>query len=229
MNVVTKSLIPVASAVLVAATAVAGVELTDEEVENLVRRSYQYVAVYNVINKGAMDKDSPMKTGWNGTFAAPGLLDHTMKAIARPNNDTLYVTSNLDLRNEPIVVSYPAFDSKFVCLETSAYDHYADIPLSTTKGDFKEPTTILYYSSRTKGYSGDPVKGVDKIMEMTGDFTIAFLRVMPHASEPELLQKNLAINAGGQGATSFRVPGQSPHHLRRTIDFPAFSSDFGYL
>jgi hypothetical protein len=45
----------------------------------------------------------------------------------------------LDLRTEPVIVSYPAFDSKFVNLEISAYDHYVEIPLSTTKGDFKKP------------------------------------------------------------------------------------------
>ena len=202
------------------------VELSDEDVDNLVKRSYQYVAVYNVINKGAMDKDSPMKTGWNGTFVAQGLLDHTMKAIARPNNDTLYVTSNLDLRNEPIVISYPAFDSKFVCLETSAYDHYCDIPLSTTKGDFKEPTTILYYSSRTKGYSGEPVDGIDKTMEMTGDFAIVFLRVMPHAAEPERMQKNLAAMQEVKVQPLSEFLGK-PAPPAEKIDFPAFSSNAG--
>lgn len=31
------------------------VDLTDKQVENIVRRSYQYVAMYNVNNKFAMD------------------------------------------------------------------------------------------------------------------------------------------------------------------------------
>ncbi len=110
--------------------------LTDEEIENIVRRSYQYVAMYNVINKGAMMEQNPMRTGWNGTFAAAELANHTMQAIARPNNDTLYASSALDLRNEAVIVSYPAFDSKYVALEISAYDHYDDIPLSTTKARF---------------------------------------------------------------------------------------------
>jgi hypothetical protein len=160
-------------------------ELSDAEIDNLVRRSYPYVAMYNVINKGAMDEGNPTRTGWNGTFAAPGLLDHTMKAIARPNNDTLYVTTIMDLRSEPVIVSYPAFDSSYVSLETSAYDHYVGIPLSTTRGDFQQPTGVLYYTERTEGYGGEPVEGVDTILEMSGDFVIAFLRVMPHAAEPE--------------------------------------------
>jgi hypothetical protein len=163
-----------------------------DPIENLVRRTYPYVAMYNVINKAAMMEENPMRTGWNGTFANTTLTDHTAKGIARPNNDTLYVPTLMDLRNDAVVVSYPAFDSKFVCLETSAYDHYCGVPLTTTKGDFKKPTKVLFYTKRTKGYDGKPVEGVDHIIEMTGDFAIAFLRVMPHAAEPERLEKNLA-------------------------------------
>jgi len=37
-----------------------GVELTDDQIENIVRRSYQYVAMYNVNNKFAMEQG-----GWN--------------------------------------------------------------------------------------------------------------------------------------------------------------------
>lgn len=200
--------------------------LNDGQIEEIVRRSYQYVAMYNVINKAAMQEENPMKTGWNGTYAAEGLLDHTMKAIARPNNDTLYVTSNVNLYFEPVVVQYPAFDSKFVCLETSAYDHYCEIPLSTTEGDFKKPVTILYYSSRSQGYSGEPVKGVDQIMEMSGDFAMAFVRVMPHAAEPERMKKNLAAmqQVKVQPLSEFLGKAAPPVD---TIDFPAFSTDLG--
>jgi len=200
--------------------------LTDDEVDNLVRRSYQYVAMYNVINKGAMMEENPTRTGWNGTFAAASLLDHTMKAIARPNNDTLYVTTIMDLRSEPVIVSYPAFDSKFVALETSAYDHYVDIPLSTTRGDFQEPTRALYYSERTRGYGGEPVEGVDKILEMSGDFVIAFLRVMPHAAEPERMQRNLAAMQEVKAQTLSEFLGEAPKPLSDP-GFPAYDTDLG--
>jgi hypothetical protein len=173
-------------------TPAASGQLTDDEVENIVRRSYQYVAMYNVINKNAMFYGSQTDSdGWNQCFADTALKDHTYTDIARPNNDTLYAGCMLDLRAEPIIVEYPAFDSTYVSLETSAYDHFVDIPLSTTKGDFEEPTRVLYYTARTPGYSGEPIEGVDAVREMTGDFVIAFLRAMPHASEPERMQKNM--------------------------------------
>ena len=40
--------------------------LTADEIENIVRRSYQYVAMYNVISKNAMHYGSLTNTsGWN--------------------------------------------------------------------------------------------------------------------------------------------------------------------
>jgi len=39
------------------ATEKKAIELSDEQVEDIVRRSYQYVALYNVINKFAMDPE----------------------------------------------------------------------------------------------------------------------------------------------------------------------------
>jgi hypothetical protein len=194
-----------------------------ERIENLVRRTYQYVAMYNVINKAAMMEENPTRADWNGTFANTALTDHNMKGIARPNNDTLYITTMLDLRNDAVIVSYPAFDSKFVCLETSAYDHYCDVPLTTTKGDFKKPTKLLFYTKRTEGYSGEPVEGVDRIIEMTGDFAIAFLRVMPHAAEPERLKKNLAAMKEVKAVTLAEYLGKPAKPVDEP-DFPAFQA-----
>jgi len=201
-------------------------QLTDDEIDNIVRRSYQYVAMYNVINKNAMLYGSQTGTsGWNQCFADTALKDHNYTAIARPNNDTLYTGCMLDLRDEPIIIEYPAFDSKYVVLETSAYDHYCDIPLSTTFGDFEESTKILYYTARTEGYSGEAVEGVDTVMEMSGDFAIAFLRVMPHAAEPERMERNLATMQGVRIQTLSEY-GDNAATPGEAADFPAVGSDF---
>ncbi len=199
--------------------------LDEAQMENIVRRSYQYIAMYNVINSFALGEYNPMSTGgWNKTYVPTALADHTVRAIARPNNDTLYVSTMLDLRAEPVVVHYPAFDSKFVSLETSAYDHYVDIPLSTTKGDFKKPVNMLYYSDRTQGYHGAPVEGVDRYMKMSGDFAIAFLRIMPHAAEPQRLGKNLATMEEVKATTLSEYLGQPAKPVEKTR-VPAFGRD----
>ena len=200
-------------------------QLTDAEIENIVRRSYPYVAMYNVINKNAALSAAQSGTdGWNVCWADTALKDDTYRAIARPNNDTLYAGCMLDLRNEPVVIEYPAFDSKYVVLETSAYDHYCDIPLSTSKGDFRNPIKLLYYTARTKGYSGEEVEGVDRIIEMTGDFVITFLRAMPHAAEPERMARNLATmkEVSCQTLSEYRGREAAPADA---VQFPAVGGD----
>ncbi|MCZ6810259.1 MAG: DUF1214 domain-containing protein [Proteobacteria bacterium] len=162
------------------------IKLSDQEVENLVRRSYQYVAMFNVIQKFALDPASGalFMAGFNSPKAATALADHTVKSIARPNNDTLYQGAVLDLRHDPIIVEYPAIDSKFAVLQTSGYAHYNGVPLASSKGDFKKPIKLLFYTDRTEGYQGRKVKGVDRIVKADGDFFVAFLRAMPHQADP---------------------------------------------
>jgi hypothetical protein len=201
----------------------APIDLTNAEVENLVRRSYQYVALYNTLFNWALNHKSPFYSGgWNRTYKAQALMDASSRDVPRPNNDSLYVMSMMDLRAEPVVVHYPAFASRDVSLETSALDHYVNIPLATSKGDFKKPTTILYYSARTDGYSGLAVAGVDKIVEMSGDFAVAFLRVMPEAADPEKLKTNLAAIKAVSLRTLSEYKGESAKPAAK-VAFPTFS------
>ena len=141
--------------------------------------------MYNVINKAAMAPVPTSANGWNKIRLNTQLANADLKAIARPNNDTLYQIAVLDLRNEPVILDAPAFDSKYVLLETSAYDHYVEIPMSTQQGDYMKPQRLLFYTLRTNGYKiGDKIKGVDRYLQMSGDFVMAFHRIMPHANDP---------------------------------------------
>lgn len=180
-----------APTVTAATSEVAEVKLTDEQVENIVWRSYQYAALYNVVNKFAMDPLNPMSKGWNTCEPDTALKDHTLEAIARPNNDTLYIGCFMDLRNDPVIIEMPAFDSKYVSLMTFGYDHYMYVPQTTRNGDFDKPKKILFYSARTEGYNGEPVEGVDHVFEMNGDFSGAVFRVMPHSADSERFDKIL--------------------------------------
>jgi hypothetical protein len=67
----------------------------------------------------------------------------------------------------------------------TGYDHHVNIPMATRLGDFGKPEKILFYTERTEGYDGEPVEGVDRAFEATGDFISAVLRIMPHASDLE--------------------------------------------
>ncbi|MFA0233506.1 DUF1254 domain-containing protein, partial [Vibrio sp. 10N.261.45.A7] len=98
------------------------------------------------------DESSAMGTGgWNQLSLNTSLFDATIKNIVRPNNDTLYQIAMLDLRDQPMILDIPAIDSSYVSLQTSAYDHYVNVPLSSVKGDYTKAETVLFYTERTKG------------------------------------------------------------------------------
>jgi len=197
-------------------------DLTDKEITNIVRRSYQYVAMYNVINNFAMVESNPLGSqGWNKTKFNLELADHTVKAIARPNNDTYYIISMLDLRDDAIVINYPAFDTEYASLEVSGYDHYITVPIATSKGDFKKETSILYYSDRTKSYHGEAIEGVDKSLKMTSDFVIAFLRVAAHVKKDG---RNVKALENFKLTTLSEFQGKEPVQ-QTTVDFPAYGTD----
>jgi hypothetical protein len=188
--------------------------LGDAEIENLVRHSYQYVAMYNVNNKFALKQG-----GWNTVDADTRLKDHTMREIARPNNDTLYVSALLDLRHDPVILEMPAFDSDYVSLMVTGYDHYVNIPMATRLGDFKKPEKILFYTERTEGYDGKPVEGVDRVFECSGDFISAVLRIMPHARDEERFKRIVGQMEQVQVATLSERRGQ-PAKPIDDIEFP---------
>ena len=197
-------------------------ELTDEQIENIVRRSYQYVAMYNVNSKFALDTTLPGNTdGWNKFTANTQLLDHTVKAIARPNNDTLYVTMMLDLRKDPMIIDIPAFDSKYVSLMATGYDHYVNVPMSVTKGDFKKPEKVLFYTARTEDYDGGSVEGVDRSFEMTGDFVSVVFRIMPHANEKSRFDKIISQMKSVKLMSLSEFQGK-PVKAIDDVQFPAF-------
>ena len=133
--------------------------LPHEQVENIVRRSYQYVAMFNVIQKFALDPASGgmFMDGFNRPVALTVLADHTMKSIARPNNDTLYQGAVLDLRHDAVIIEFPAIDSKYVCLETSGYDHYARSSLCNQRRRFQDADkgVVLYGPHERISREGD--------------------------------------------------------------------------
>ena len=179
--------------------------ISDAEIDEIVTRSYQYVAMYNVNNKFAAAQG-----GWNSCVADTTLKDHTMRDIARPNNDTLYTSCLLDLTNDAIMVNIPAFDSSYASLMVTGYDHYVNIPLASRRGDFSEPKKMLFYTERTPGYDGQPVDGVDYIFEATGDFVSVVFRVMPHATEPERFQRIVAAKKSIEPVTLAVFQGRNP-------------------
>jgi hypothetical protein len=195
----------------------------EAEALNIVKRSYQYVAMYNVIQKHAFDPatGSMFMNGLNNPVAGTTLLDHTTKAIARPNNDTFYQGVVLDLWHDAVIVDYPAIDSQYAVLEISGYSHYCGVPLASSEGDFKEPARLLFYSDRTRGYQGQQVEGVDEIVKVDGDFLFAFLRAMPHLTDPARMARIVEALKSVKVQTLAEYQGKPVGDLE-DIEFPAY-------
>jgi hypothetical protein len=198
-------------------------ELSDAEIENIVRRSYQYVAMFNVIQKFALDpaSDRMYTDGFNKPKASTALADHNMTSIARPNNDTLYQLAVLDLRLDPVIIEFPVIDSKYVALETSGYDHYVGVPLATSEGDFKKPEKVLFYTDHTKGYQGQRIKGIDRIVKSDGDFFVVFLRAMPHQADPARMERIIQALESVKVLTLSEFQGK-PAKDYSDVKFPAY-------
>ena len=137
-----------------------------------------------------------------------------------PNNDTLYIACLLDLRYDPVILEMPAFDSKYVSLMITAYDHYVNVPLSTRQGDFKKPEKLLIYSPRTVVYKGEAVEGIDRRFEASGDFVSAVFRVMPHANDAERFKRVSQQMQAVKMTTLAEYRGGKPRPID-DIEFPA--------
>jgi hypothetical protein len=197
------------------------VDLSDQKIKEIVQRSYQYVAMYNVNQKMAFAEEGVTTKGYNKGMRKTELLDHTVQFIARPNNDVLYQLAMLDLRKDAIVFKIPAIDSKFVSMMATGYDHYVNIPASTVDGPFDKPQTILFYTARTELYKGEDIKGIDKKVEMTGDFVSLVMRVMPHANEPERYKRIVDEINAIKGMSLSEFLGKPAPEIN-AVDFPPY-------
>lgn len=168
---------------------------SDENLRELVTYTYPYVAIFNTLNNLVeKPQNSSVGTdGWNKLLIPTGLTDHFMTAIPRPNNDSLYLMASLDLRQEPMVIVYPPFNSDYIVLEVSSLDHSIDIPLSSTKGDFTNMTKVLYYSDQTAQFKDFDTTKYDKVVKLNGDLGISFLRIMPHFSDTKRYENNIKL------------------------------------
>ena len=168
---------------------------SEKNLRELITYTYPYVAAFNTQNNMVKKSENgSMGTGgWNKSFIPKGLANHFNTSIPRPNSDTLYLITALDLREEPVIVTYPNYDSDYVVLEVSALDHSIDIPLASSKGDFKDTTTVLYYSDSTKNFKDFDVTKYDKVVRVNGDLAAAFIRVMPHYADQKRYARNLEL------------------------------------
>ncbi len=199
---------------------------SDESLKELVTYTYPYVAGYNAISNLTRVPVSGYEptAGWNKLDKKTEIADHRMTAVPRPNNDTLYLIATLDVREEPVIITYPKFDSNFIALEVSSFDHSISVPLATKNGDFKNETSVLFYSDLTKNYADFDEENYDAVVKLSGSLGTSFVRAMPHQVEPIRLEQNLSA------IKNTTIETYSEYHNVETpkttaVELPAFGTD----
>ena len=91
----------------------------------------------------------------------------------------------IDLRKDAVILEMPEFDSKYVSLMVTAYDHYVNVPMTTRVGDLRSLKRFCSTPPGRKVTAANRWTASIGSFEATGDFISAIFRVMPHGNEPE--------------------------------------------
>ncbi|MBT4267826.1 MAG: DUF1254 domain-containing protein, partial [Deltaproteobacteria bacterium] len=185
-------------------------KLSPEEITRLAEEAY--IFAYPILeNYRTMDRLTGINTPedrrrqFNTLRNTSHLLGPEFKNIVAPNNDTLYSSTWLDLKNEPLVLSVPEIPDKryYVFQLVSMYNH-----------------NFGYIGSRTTGYSpgdylitGPDWNGIapNKVQQIFPCETrFAFLLGRTLVDGPEDIEQVKAIQAG------YRL-----QHLSQYLDHPA--------
>lgn len=117
------------------------------------------------------------------------LLDHRARVVTAPNNDTVYSSARLDLRNGPVTVEMPHVASRYYSLQfMNAHTDNISLPGSRTHGE--GPMTIAVVSP---GWSGPVPAHSQRIDADTNDLWL-LVRILVDGRDD--LPNVAAIQAG---------------------------------
>ncbi len=82
------------------------------------------------------DPANPVRVGINQFQHGRRLLDHRARVVTAPNNDTIYSSARLDLRNGPVLIEMPRIPKRYYSLQfMNAYTDNVALPGSRTHGE----------------------------------------------------------------------------------------------
>jgi len=123
---------------------------------------YGYPLVLMELTRQTMGADAEPDKGPNHLYHMRSFPDHTFRNVVRPNNDTLYSISWLDLSQEPMIIKTPASDRYYVLPFMDAWTNvFASIGTRTTGNEAGA------YALVGPNWSGEIPVGVKEIKSPT--------------------------------------------------------------
>jgi hypothetical protein len=142
--------------------------LTDEEIVDIATKAYVYgypLILMDLTQKVATNVEAPTDNGYaplNQMGHYRSFPDDKFTAVVKPNVDTYYSISWLDLKQEPIVLSVPATDRYYLLPMLDAYTNVFSVPGPRTTGTDAENFLIS-----GPFWNGDTPEGMTLIQSPT--------------------------------------------------------------
>jgi hypothetical protein len=144
--------------------------LSDQQAYQVAKDAYVYsypLMLMDVTSKQATNYAEPTgvpgQSPYNQCSHAREFTPVDFKAVVRPNVDTLYSTTNLDLGPEPIVLSVPATDRYFMLPLLSLWSDVFAVPGTRTTG----PNTSREFLLVEPRWQGEAPAGLEIIRSPT--------------------------------------------------------------
>jgi hypothetical protein len=204
-------------------------------IQSIAEEAYVYglpiVANYAVMYSWVIARESPeYKAPLNQLFSSAKLLTSADKSIHFPNNDTLYSSTWLDLRSEPVVISIPAIQApryfSMVLVDGTA-SNYA---LVSSRQGARHAAKYLVVGP---GWQGKTPPGIDRVLHSPTQFSLAVFRIQLSGGNDIDAVKSIQGGFGLQALSGYSgTPAPAP---AAAIDFPKIDKElvkanfFGYL
>lgn len=202
----------VASAIPAAATAAApaAAQTADADLGQAFIAFYPLYEMARLRHNAVDNPANPARTPVNQFQHRRRLLDHQARVVTAPNNDTIYSSARLDLRQGPVVVAMPRVERRYYSLQfMNAYTDNIAVLGSRTPG--AGPMKIAVVGP---GWQGPLPEHDQKVMADTHDlWLLVRILVDGEADLPRVadIQSNLQISAPpGPFVPLSRAPDKDP-------------------
>ena len=179
------------------------------------------VMAYGALYEFAIDKTSDQYKGpLNTLINESRVFTYQDTAVVTPNSDTPYSFVWMDLRAEPYVFSFPAFDPKrYYSLQLTDLNTY-NFGYVGSRATGHEAGSFMVVSPT---WNGPTPPGIKKVFRSTTDIALGLIRTQLFNAADIDNVKAIQAQYKGEGLSSFLK--QPPPPPAPALDFPKFEKD----